>query len=82
MEKISTGKCDISVHNENVNIYISLKQIREARKISIRQLAYMSGVSKSQISAIENEKSIPTILVLCQLAAALHVKPEELYEYK
>ena len=65
-----------------MKIHITLKQTREQKHISIRQLAYLSGVSKSQISAIENEKSIPTILVLCQLAEALHVRPEELYWYE
>ena len=65
-----------------MKIHITLKQIRKEKNISIRQLAYMSGVSKSQISAIENEKSMPTILVLCQLAAALHVSPEALYSYE
>ena len=64
-----------------MRVHITLKKIREQKKISLRQLEYMSGVSKSQISAIENGNSMPTILILCQLAAALHVKPEELYIY-
>lgn len=65
-----------------MRVHITLKKIREQKGISVRQLAYMSGVSKSQISAIENGTSIPTILVLCQLADALHVAPEELYRYE
>lgn len=64
-----------------MKITIHLKSIREAKNISIRQLALMSGVSKSQISGIENGKTMPTIKTLCMLAEALKVPPEQLYSY-
>lgn len=38
------------------------------------QLAKMSGVSKSMISAIENEQRHPTIPIIYQLARALKVE--------
>lgn len=63
-----------------VKVELKLKEIREEKNISIRKLALMSNVSKSQISDIENDKSIPTIQVLCQLAVALKVDANELFE--
>ncbi len=63
-----------------MKIQIKLKTVRESKGMSIRQLSYLSGVSKSQISDIENENSMPTIAILCQLAEALHVRPDELYD--
>ncbi len=65
-----------------IKITFKLKELRLKKSITIRQLAMMSGVSKSQISDIETGKSMPTILTLCQLAEALHVEPEELYIFE
>ena len=65
-----------------ITIKIKLKEVRQKKNITIRQLAVMSGISKSQIADIENEKSIPTLYSLCKLAVALHVAPEKLYEYE
>ena len=68
-------------HTNPMMITIHLKTIRQAKNITIRQLALMSGVSKSQISGIENGKTMPTIKTLCMLAEALTVSPEQLYSY-
>ena len=65
-----------------MEIIFKIRETREKRGITIRQLARMSGISKSQISAIERGDSMPTILTMCQLAAALHVRAEDLYEYR
>ena len=75
-------KCESEKTIIMVTITIFLKEIREKKGLSIRQLALMSGISKSQISKIERGEAIPSILVLCQLADALHVEPEALYEYR
>ena len=66
----------------NIVINSLLKDVRSQKKISLRQLEALSGISKSQISDVENETSIPTIYTLCLLAVALDVQPEELYTYK
>lgn len=68
-------------HTNPMMITIHLKTIRQAKNITIRQLALMSRVSKSQISEIENGKTMPTIKTLCMLAEALKVSPEQLYSY-
>lgn len=59
-----------------------IKDYRIKHNMSIRQLSKKSGVSKSQISAIENYKLHPTVYCLGLLAAALGCKIEDLYEYE
>ena len=66
----------------DIKIKLKVKEIRKNKGISVRQLAGLSGISKSQISAVENGESMPTILTVCQLALALNLRPEELYEYE
>jgi len=47
------------------------KQIRQEKKISLQELADLSGVSKSMISKIEREEKNPTLQVAAQIAEAL-----------
>lgn len=51
------------------------------KQLTIKQLAALSGVSKSHISEVENGSQMPSVRTLCHLAVALGVKPEELYTY-
>lgn len=62
-------------------VVVILKSVRVKKNLTIGELAKISGVSKSYISEVENNKKIPTIDVICRLAVALEVKPEELYKY-
>lgn len=62
---------------------LKIKQIREGKGLSINELSKLSGISASYISELENEqnnKKNPTISVICKLAKALEVKPQELFE--
>ena len=61
-----------------IKVIFHIREIREEQKISIRQLAEKSGVSKSHISDIENGRRIPTVYILCVLAVAMNVQPAEL----
>lgn len=65
----------------NIAIEYYLYEIRIKKRLTIRELAKMSGVSKSMINNIENNKCHPTIMIMCQLAAALNVNPSDLYSY-
>lgn len=65
-----------------LKLNIILYQIRSDKGISSRKLAELSGVSKSTINNIENNRYEPTLLTICMLAEALHVSPEDLYSYK
>lgn len=63
-------------------IVFHIKEIRIKKKLSQKQLAEMSGVSKSYISELENNTYCPSILVMCKLADALKVDINELFTYK
>lgn len=60
-------------------VKITLREVREDKKKTIKQLSKMSGVSMGHISKIETGQSMPTIDVLIRIAIALDVKLEELY---
>lgn len=63
-------------------IVFHIKEIRIKKKLSLRKLAELSEVSKSHIADIEKYKKMPSILVLCKLAAALEVDINDLFTYK
>lgn len=56
-----------------------LHEIREEKKLSIRELARRSGVSKTQINEIENGQSDPTLKTMCRIAKALNMKIEDIF---
>lgn len=62
-----------------IKVTYNIYEIRKAQGLSVRGLAEISGVSKSQINKIENNLGHPTVYVLCKLAIALNVKPSELF---
>ena len=64
-----------------VTIEYKLYEIRTAKGMSIRKLAELSGVSKTTINDIENNRHDPTLYTLCMIAAALQVAPEQIYKY-
>ncbi len=66
----------------NVIIESQLKTVRKIKRVSVRELARLTGISKTYISDVENNHKIPTLYTLCLMAVALGVKPEELYSYK
>lgn len=59
---------------------IYLAKIRQRQHLSVRQLAYLSGVSKTHINAVENGETSPTIDVVCRLAKALKVSPCDIFD--
>ena len=56
-----------------------LRQIREARGMSIRQLSQRSRVAASYIELIETGEANPTVKIMCRLANALNVQVQELF---
>lgn len=50
---------------------LKIKKIRQEKKITLQELADLSGVSKSMISKIEREEKKPTLQVAAQIAEAL-----------
>lgn len=65
--------CGIIAHN--------LKAIREKQKLSMDQLAALSGVSKSIIGQIERAETNTSVSTLWKIASGLHVPFTSLIEY-
>ena len=63
----------------NFTIKYHLYDLRTQAGLTERQLAELSGVSKSQINQIEGGKGNPTIHTICALALALDVSPDKLF---
>lgn len=63
-------------------ITILIANIRQEKNISLRKLSSMTGISKSRLHRIENEKYLPDILEICKIAYALNVNERELYKFE
>lgn len=63
-------------------IIVHLRSIRKTQELSIRKLAEISYVSKSDISAIERGQRIPSLETLNRLAYALKINVNALYTWK
>lgn len=61
------------------NIGEFIEDKREEKKISIRELHRLSGVSTAVISDIENGKSMPRVELLIRLALSMGVSLNELF---
>src|SRR5215207_7044349 len=57
----------------SVNIGERLRELREARNISMRALATQSGLSANALSMIERGKASPSVSTLYKLAEALGI---------
>lgn len=59
----------------------SLKELRNDRYLSVRDLAEMAGVTPATVSYIENGKTVPRQKSMRKLAAALGVEPSDVQEF-
>lgn len=59
---------------------ILLGDIMYRKKITVRQLSMLSGIPKSTIHNIVNEKYSPTMDNMEKLAAALKISISDIYE--
>lgn len=58
---------------KSVNVGERLQELREARDLSIRAVARLSGLSANALSVIERGKSSPSVSTLYKIADALEV---------
>ncbi|MDY4079644.1 MAG: helix-turn-helix transcriptional regulator [Clostridium sp.] len=56
----------------------NIRTLRKCRKITMKQLGEMIGISEQGIGNYERDERTPSINVLIQIAAALNVSLEEL----
>lgn len=59
---------------------ILLNEIMFKKKLSIRQVSIMTGISKSAISKIMNDEASPTLDTLERLAKGLKVRISDLFD--
>lgn len=62
-----------------MRIIYHIYELRAEKNMSVRRLAELSGVSKTQINDIENGNTHPTVYTLCLLSLALKVSPYQLF---
>lgn len=55
-------------------------QARNSKKVTLVKLSKMTGISKSTLNNIENEKVSPTIAELEAIAKALRMKITDLFD--
>ena len=63
----------------SVNVGVRLRELREARSISMRGLATKSGLSANALSMIERGRTSPSVSTLYKLADALGVPITEFF---
>jgi transcriptional regulator with XRE-family HTH domain len=63
----------------SVNVGVRLRELREARSISMRGLAIKSGLSANALSMIERGRTSPSVSTLYKLADALGVPITEFF---
>jgi len=66
--------------NLNQKIARRVREMRQAKNLSLESMALKSGVSRSMISLIERGESSPTAVVLDKIAAALGVALATFFE--
>ena len=70
--------------NESSQIEIEnrLREKRQARALSQKQLADLAGITRQAVSAMESDQYSPATSVALQLARALHCRVEDLFSLK
>ncbi|MDF2476975.1 MAG: family transcriptional regulator [Sphingobacterium sp.] len=66
--------------NTIFKISYKIKEIRKEKGITIQEVADKAGVSKGLISQIENNRTIPSLLVLINIINALDVDLNEFFK--
>lgn len=67
------------LHGATLSIGRYLKDLRQQKKLSIRDLSERSKVSTAVISDLENLRSLPRTEVLLKLAYGLDIRVEDLF---
>lgn len=80
VSSVDSGSGDAARAAESVSfdaleqiVGINLARLRAERQLSLDALARLSGVSRAMLAQIESARSVPSIKVLCKIAAALKV---------
>ncbi len=65
---------------EQISVGARLKQFREQRGLTLKQIAAHSGLSIGFISQVEHDQTYPSLASLKKLASALNVRLKDIFE--
>ena len=65
---------------EQISVGARLKQFREQRGLTLKQIAAHSGLSIGFISQVEHDQTDPSLASLKKIAAALNVRLKDVFE--
>lgn len=65
-----------------MQIEMLIKEFRTERKMTLKKLSMLSGVSITYINELENNLKCPSIITIEMLSKALKVDVKELYRIK
>jgi transcriptional regulator with XRE-family HTH domain len=60
----------------------NIRRLREAKKLSLREMSYACNIDNSKISKIENGQINITFTTILQIASALEIHPSEIVNTK
>lgn len=72
----------IAVLSNNMEVSKNIKRVREAKKLSQKEVISAIGMGAAQYSRIENGKTDPSVNTLIKIAKALGVSMAELFTDK
>ena len=61
-------------------IIIKVWEVRVKKKLTLRQLSKLTGITKSTLNNIENNRVDPKLSQLVKIAKVLNISIENLYE--
>lgn len=70
----------INTKKVGVNMEILLQEIMRSKSLTVRQVSIMTGVPKSTIEDIANDRTFPRINTLEALAKGLNVRITDLFD--
>lgn len=58
-----------------------LEEIRKSKGISITQLSVKSGISRTTIYKLEDQKTNPSLETIVKISSGLNEKPEKIFNF-
>jgi len=71
----------LNMTTRTMNVGRRIRALREKRKVTLNQLSSLTGVAASTLSAMEHNKSSPTLNTLIKIAEAFQMKVGEFLDH-
>lgn len=73
---------DMKYYKTYVQIGLNILHYRKQAGITQQQLAEMTSLSRNHVQKIETATAIPSLTALLEIAHALNLTPNKLFEFK